>query len=76
MIKWINDLMQYDEKFVKESFKEFLDKTHFDPDKVHYGYGLVHETLSKKDARNLMKSFEKDIQKVKNLAAGCNQFCN
>ncbi len=62
MKKWIIDLMQYDEKFVKESFVEFLDKTHFDPDKVHYDYGLVRETLSKKDAGTLMKSFEKDIQ--------------
>ena len=66
MRKWINDLMQFDEGFVKESFVEFLDKTHFDPDKVHYDYGLVRETLSKKDAGNLMKLFEKDIQKVKN----------
>ena len=71
MIKWINDLMQHDEKFVKESFVEFLDKTHFDPDKVHYDYGLVRETLSEEDTWNLMKLFEKDIQKVKNLAAGC-----
>ncbi len=71
MIKWINDLMQYDEGFIKESFVDFLNKTHFNPDKIPYGYSAVPETLSKKDARNLMKSFEKDIQKVKNLAAGC-----
>ena len=62
MIKWINDLMQYDEGFIKESFVDFLNKTHFNPDKIPYGYSAVPETLSKKDARNLMKSFEKDIQ--------------
>jgi hypothetical protein len=62
MKKWIINLMQCDEGFVKESFVEFLDKTHFNPDKVHYDYGLVRETLSKKDAGNLMKLFEKDIR--------------
>ena len=62
MRKWINDLMRHSEEFVKESFKEFLNKTHFNPDKIPYGYSAVPETLSKKDARNLMKSFEKDIQ--------------
>ncbi len=76
MVKWINDLMHHDEKFVKECFVEFLNKTHFDPDKIPYGYSAVPETLSKKDAGNLMKLFEKDIQTVKNLAAGCNQICN
>ena len=32
------------------------------PYKIPYGYSAVEETLSKKDARNLVKLLEKDIQ--------------
>ena len=62
MKKWIHNLMQHSEKFVKESFKDFLNKTHFNPDRLAYGQSAVPETLSKKDAGNLMKWFEKDIR--------------
>ena len=54
MMKKIDDRMLHDEKFIKDTFSEFLDRTHFDLDKMHYDYGLVRETMSKKDAGNLM----------------------
>ena len=62
MKKWVYILLQHSEKFVKESFKEFLDKTHFNPDRLPYGHSAVPETLSKKDAGDLLKLFEKDIK--------------
>jgi hypothetical protein len=65
MKKWIIDLMQYDEEIVKEFFVEFLDKTHFDLDNRPYGYSIGSEILPRKDAENLIRLFEKDIQKVK-----------
>ena len=70
MRKWVNILLQHSEDFVKESFVEFLNKTHFNSDRLPYG-DSTYETLSRKDARNLAKLFEKDIQKVKNPATGC-----
>ena len=66
MRKWINDLMQFDEEFVKDSFIRFLYRTHFDLDKVCKTSALVRAAKSKEEVERIMKLFEKDNQKTKN----------
>lgn len=66
MRKWINDLMQFDEEFVKDSFIRFLNRTHFDLDKVRKTSALVRAAISEEEVEKIMKLFEKDIQKAKN----------
>ena len=62
MRKWINDLMQFDEEFVKDSFIRFLNRTHFDLDKVRKTSALVRAAKSEEEVEKIMKLFEKDIQ--------------
>ncbi len=66
MRKWINDLMQFDEEFVKDSFIRFLHRTHFDLDKVRKTSSLVCAAISEEEVEKIMKLFEKDSQKTKN----------
>jgi hypothetical protein len=63
---WINDLMQFDQEFVKDSFIIFLNRTHFDLDKVRKTSALVRAAQSEEEVEKIMKLFEKDIQKAKN----------
>ncbi len=66
MKKWINDLMQFDQEFIKDSFRRFLNRTHFDLDKVRKTSALVRAAISEEEVEKIMKLFEKDIQKAKN----------
>jgi hypothetical protein len=66
MRKWINDLMQFDEEFVKDSFIRFLNRTHFDLDKIRNTSALVRAAKSEEEVEKIMKLFEKDIHKAKN----------
>jgi hypothetical protein len=66
MRKWINDLMQFDEEFVKDSFIRFLNRTHFDLGKVRKTAALVRAAISEEEVEKIMKLFEKDSQKAKN----------
>ena len=58
--------MQFDEEFVKDSFIRFLNRTHFDLDKVRKTSALVCAAKSDEEVEKIMKLFEKDIQKAKN----------
>ena len=66
MKKWINDLMQYDGGFIKDTFVEFLDRTHFDIDKARKTSALIRKAVSEEEVDKIIKLFEKDIQKAKN----------
>jgi len=66
MRKWINDLMQFDEEFVKDSFRRFLNRTQFDLDKVRKTSALVRAAISEEEVEKIMKLFKKDMQKAKN----------
>ncbi len=65
MRKWVNDLMIFDQEFVKDSFIRFLNRTHFDLDKVRKTSALVRAAQSEEEVEKIMKLFEKDIQKAK-----------
>ena len=66
MRKWVNDLMLFDQEFVKDSFIRFLNRTHFDLDKVRKTSALVRAAISEEEVEKIIKLFEKDIQKAKN----------
>ena len=61
MRKWINDLMQFDEEFVKDSFIRLLSRTHFDLDKVRKTSALVRAAKSEEEVEKIMKLFKKNI---------------
>jgi hypothetical protein len=57
MKKGIINRMQVDEEFVKDSFIRFLNRTHFDLDKVRKTSALVRAAQSEEEVEKIMKLF-------------------